>query len=146
MADTIFIKNPFYLGYISHNFLNGQVVKGNHEALISMELFMAVNKLRRKETYKHKKANADLPLKGFVRDYETSANFTGYLAKKKNLYYYKVNKPGVNVNRSQVIMHDKFIKILEKYSITDFVLNLFQNNCPAHGISFRTKRLVTKFP
>jgi len=31
------LRNPFYCGYLSHNLLEGQVIKGNHEALITEE-------------------------------------------------------------------------------------------------------------
>lgn len=111
-------KNPFYLGYIAHNFLDGKVIKGNHPALISLELFEQVNGIRKVNNVKQNKANDNLPLKGFVRDYATDEVFTGYLVKPKKLYYYKVNKIGIGVNRSQKMMHEKFNELLSTYSIS----------------------------
>jgi hypothetical protein len=35
----ITFKNPFYCGLISHNFLEGELVQGKHEALINEALF-----------------------------------------------------------------------------------------------------------
>ncbi|MGE0569047.1 MAG: recombinase family protein, partial [Bacteroidia bacterium] len=103
MLSKLF-RNPFYCGYMSHNLLFGEVTKGNHEALISQELFLRVNGKLKKDGFKQKKANVELPLKGFVFDYKTNEKFMGYLVKKKGIYYYKVNKAGVKVNRSQKIM------------------------------------------
>ena len=35
--------NPFYCGLIAHKALNGQVIEGKHPALISKDIFLAVN-------------------------------------------------------------------------------------------------------
>jgi len=115
LTDTF--RNPFYCGYLSHNLLNGEVMKGKHPALISEELFFRVNELKKTEGFKCNPANENLPLKIFVRDAETGVPFTGYLAKKKGLYYYKANKVGVNVNRSVKIMHSKFQELLSIYEV-----------------------------
>lgn len=49
---------------------------------------------------------------------DTNEPFTGYIVKSKNLYYYKVNKTGVAVNRSQKMMHEKFSEKLSEFSIS----------------------------
>ncbi len=108
-------KNPFYCGYLSHSLLNGELVKGNHPALISEDLFFRVNDIKKVEGFKSKKANDNLPLKTFVSDDFTGIPFTGYI--KKGLYYYKVNKVGIKINRSMKIMHEKFRKLLAYYTI-----------------------------
>lgn len=109
-------RNPFYCGFLSHNFLNGDLIKGKHEALISEELFLAAHKLCKKDNSRHKKENDALPLKGFVKDAASGANFTGYKS-SKGYYYYKANAPGVNVNRSQVKMHEWFIEVLSQFEV-----------------------------
>jgi DNA invertase Pin-like site-specific DNA recombinase len=111
------IKNPFYCGLMSHNLLKGELLKGNHPALIDQDLFLKANKMPNNSGYKVNKANDNLPLKVFVKDAQSGAPFTGYLAKKKGLYYYKVNKTGVKVNRSVKIMHDQFKELLSQYTI-----------------------------
>ena len=111
------IKNPFYCGLMSHNLLKGELLKGNHPALINQDLFLKANAILTKSGYKVNKANDNLPLKVFVKHAESGAPFTGYLAKKKGLYYYKVNKSGVKVNRSMKIMHDKFKELLGHYTV-----------------------------
>jgi site-specific DNA recombinase len=110
-------KNPFYCGFMSHNLLHGEVVKGRHPALIDEDLFLRANELKKTEGYKMNKANDNLPLKVFVKDAESGAPFTGYLVKKKGLYYYKVNKIGTKINRSVNIMHDKFKELLRNYTV-----------------------------
>jgi site-specific DNA recombinase len=46
-ALTDIFKNPFYCGLISHNFLEGELVQGKHEALITEDLFLKVNQLKK---------------------------------------------------------------------------------------------------
>lgn len=112
-------QNPFYCGYIANSLLKGEVVKGNHPALINEDTFIKVNKMKDRGGYKQCKENENLPLKSFVYDEDSKAPFTGYLVKKKNLYYYKVNKIGACINRSITIMHDKFKEHLEYYTIDE---------------------------
>jgi len=120
LTDTF--RNLFYCGYISHNLLNGELIKGNHPALISEELFFRVNELKKTEGFKCNKANDELPLRIFVKDAETGVPFTGYIVKKKGLYYYKVNKVGLRINRSVKIMHSKFRELLSCYEISNTYL------------------------
>jgi len=63
-------------------------------------LFLKANRIDRSYNFSPKRANDDLPLKVFVTDAQSGAPFTGYLVKKKGLYYYKVNRFGARVNRS----------------------------------------------
>ena len=114
---TDIYRNPFYCGFMCHNLLNGEVVKGNHPALVDEDLFFRANELKKTDGYKTNKANDNLPLKVFVKDAETGAPFTGYIVKKKGLYYYKVNRIGVKINRSIKIMHDKFEEVLSNYTV-----------------------------
>lgn len=116
---TDIFRNPFYCGFMSHNLLNGEVVKGRHPALIDEDLFLSANQLKKTDGFKVNKANDNLPLKRFVRDAENGLPFTGYIVKKKGLYYYKVNKIGVKINRSAQLMHDKFKELLSNYTIDE---------------------------
>jgi len=110
-------KNPFYCGYISHQFLNGEIVQGKQPPLVDEKLFLRANEFRKTEGFKSKKENDFLPLKGFVREAISNAPFTGYLVKKKGLYYYKANRVGIKVNRNVDIMHSKFKELLANYTI-----------------------------
>ena len=114
---TTIFRNPFYCGFMSHNLLNGEVIKGNHPALIDEKLFLRANELKKTDGFKSKKENDYLPLKGFVKDADSNASFTGYLVKKKGLYYYKANRVGIKINRSAEMMHGKFKELLANYTI-----------------------------
>jgi hypothetical protein len=116
---TDIFRNPFYCGFMVHNLLKGEVVRGKHPALISEDLFFRANEQNRTDGYKVNKANENLPMKGFIKDVETGAIFTGYLVRKKGLYYYKANKIGVKINRSAKIMHSKFTELLHSYTIPE---------------------------
>ena len=120
---TDVFRNPFYCGMVSHNFLGGKLVKGKHPALIDDELFLKANSLKKTDGYKIKKVNDCLPLKVFVKDDESGAPFTGYLVKKKGLYYYKANRIGIKINRNISIMHDKFREFLNQFSISEMFID-----------------------
>jgi len=111
------LKNPFYCGFMSHNLLNGEVIKGKHPALIDEDLFLSANEIKKTDGFKVNKANDNLPLKVFVKDAISGLPFTGYIVKKKGLYYYKVNKTGIKINRSANMMHTKFKELLADYTI-----------------------------
>lgn len=116
------MQNPFYCGYLSHNFLNGELRKGNHPALINEDLFCRANDYKKTEGFKSYKANENLPLKTFVREIESGIPFTGYIVKKKGLYYYKVNKIGICINRSMKLMHARFREFLKQYEVNSAFL------------------------
>ncbi len=102
------------------------MVKGNHPVLIGEELFFRVNELKKSEGFKSNKVNENLPLKIFVKDAGTGVPFTGYIVKKKGLYYYKANKGSINVNRSVKIVHEKFRELLSNYTINDTRIDLLK--------------------
>ncbi len=110
-------RNPFYCGYLSHNLLNGEVIKGKHDALISEDVFFAANDMLKKNSsgYKQEAKNLNVPLKNFVRCSDCNTPFTGYIVKKKNLYYYKCNRIGCKCNRSANSMHVLFSDLLKEY-------------------------------
>lgn len=116
---TDLFRNPFYCGMLSHNLLGGELVKGKHPALVSEELFLKANQQCKTSGFKMKVVEENLPLRRFVKDSETEIPFTGYLVKKKNKYYYKVNKVGIKINRSIDIMHSKFKEVLYHYTIPE---------------------------
>lgn len=108
--------NPFYCGLITHRMLEGEIVEGKHPAIVSKEIFMKVYRLNKKGGYKHQKENEFLPLKHFVKCDKCGKPFTGYLVKRKGIYYYKCNDMKCHCNRSVKIMHNKFVELLDKNS------------------------------
>lgn len=121
---TEIFRNPFYCGYLSNRILKGEIVKGNHEALVSEQIFLQVNNLmsRKNKNEREWKDNENLPLKHFVKCFYCKTPYTGYLVKSKNLYYYKCNSIGCKCNRSAKEMERKFQDLLSKFSVNDALM------------------------
>ena len=114
-------RNPFYCGLIVSSNIPGEVIEGKHKGLVSKEIFLKIHKRLNKRGYGEKR-NKDcehLPLKQFVRSADCNTPYTGYLVRKKGLYYYKNNRIGAKENRSARMMHEKFTNLLKNYQIQD---------------------------
>ena len=112
--------NPFYCGLIVSKMIPGQVIEGRHEPLISRELFLAVHSIRKEKRvhgFVHNKGNDNLPLKVFAKCDKCGESLSGYLVKKKGLYYYKCSTKGCKVNRSAKAMHELFKNMLGAFQI-----------------------------
>ena len=118
---TELFRNPFYCGYLSHNILNGEIVRGKHEPLITEEVFFQVNNMLKKNSqgYKQNKENENTPLKHFIKCAFCGSPYTGYIVKKKNLYYYKCATKGCKCNRNADTLHDLFRHLLGSYSVSE---------------------------
>ncbi len=108
------LRNPFYCGLIVHNMLEGQVVEGKHEKLISHELFLQVNGVlsENKQGYRTKPENKDIPLKRFMKCEYCGGYLRAYKAYKNQEYYYKCNNSGCNCNRRADKVHEFFLEKL----------------------------------
>ena len=107
--------NTFYCGYMSSKMLPGELIKGHHPALISIELFLQVNNINKQHPVsgiRKNPKNDNLPLKVFLKDYLSGSPFTGYFNKKKKIYYYKSRDKGTQVNESAKFIHTQFQNIL----------------------------------
>ena len=123
------LVNPFYCGLISNSMLDGRIIQGVHEALISKELFLRVNNvIKVKSNYgvPHKKEDGNIPLKVFVKCDSCNEPYTGYIVKAKSLYYYKCRKTGCGCNRSAKQMHQLFEEYLHNFSIREELIPLVQ--------------------
>lgn len=110
------ISNPFYAGYITGKLLNGELIKGHHPALISLETFLKANKLLATAVNtgipkKHK--IEDLPLKIFAKDEISGAPLTGF--KQKGIWYYKGRGKEVRMTVNALKLNNKFINLLKQY-------------------------------
>ena len=132
-----YFRNPFYCGIVTSSHIPGEVIDGVHEKMISRELFLKVQKAINKQGYGEKlnKDAEELPLKQFVKSSNCNTALTGYLVKKKNLWYYKTNRTGAKENRSAKIMHKQFLEILSGFQVQeekfvnparDILLNAFK--------------------
>ncbi len=113
-----YFRNPFYCGVIVHNLLDEPIL-GNHEPLVSRSEFAKINDLLYQNGKKYTKDDENLPLKQFITAASCGTKYTGYLVKRKNLYYYKNNRVGSKENRSAKIMHQKFEEVLHQIQIKD---------------------------
>jgi len=113
------LRNPFYCGLISHNMLDGAVVPGNHEPLISKELFLKINGILETNThgYTIKEENEHLPLKRFLRCEKCNQYLHGYIVKKKNIHYYKCSTLGCGTNRNANVLNERFAELLEYFRL-----------------------------
>lgn len=111
-------SNPFYCGLMSHNLLNGEVVKGRHPAIVSKEIFLKANDIRTRNTKTSDSINYNyIPLKNFLKCADCGSSFCGYMVRKKNLWYYKCNLTGCKCNKSAKMLHGLFEDELNKYTI-----------------------------
>lgn len=115
------LRNPFYCGFMAHDALEGKLVEGKHEKLISKELFLKVNEIisQRTQGYTVKHENNNLPLKNFLKCGHCDANMPGYIVRKKKLWYYKCRKRGCSNNKSAKELHDIFKAILDRIKLDE---------------------------
>ena len=125
VADIL--RNPFYCGLIVHNMLDGAIIPGNHEGIVSKELFLRVNGILEQTThgYSIKEENDRIPLKRFLRCEKCGQLLRGYIVKKKNIHYYKCSTIGCGTNRNANVLHQRFAEILEWFTL-DFPTDVLQ--------------------
>lgn len=107
---TSILKNPFYCGIITSRMIPGEIIIGRHEPLISHELFLKANEIittRSNHPVTHKQKDNNLPLKRFMKCV-CGRSMTGYLVKKKRLYYYKCSAKSCCTNKSAKELHNQF--------------------------------------
>lgn len=83
-------KNVFYAGYFSHSFLNGEIIKGSHEPLVSLDTFCKVNDIDKKahtRGYETKTDKEYAPLLGSLKCPVCGHNLTASLSTKMRKKY-----------------------------------------------------------
>lgn len=112
------LANPFYCGYVVSSLLPGEIIKGKHPPLIDESTFLKANNISKNHPVAgiaKKHQQEDIPLKVFAKDAITESPFTGYLNKKKNLWYYKSRAHGSKVNVSAKKLNSQFVDLLAKF-------------------------------
>ncbi|MEA1786778.1 recombinase family protein [Arenibacter sp. GZD96] len=114
-------RNPFYCGLIVNSLIPGEVIEGKHEALIPKEVFLKIHNLLHvgESPRKYTFDDENLPLKQFVRSSVCGTPYTGFIVRKKGLYYYKNRRKGSRENRSAKKLHQEFLNVLGEYTIAD---------------------------
>jgi DNA invertase Pin-like site-specific DNA recombinase len=122
------LKNPFYCGLMTHNFLNGEIQKGNHPTIISEEIFLKANEvLSSKYTgdYEQKLQKEWAPLLGTLKcscwGYNVSASISTKMKKKYNreVYYYVCSRKGCRCNNQIIYVHEAFSNYLSNTTVKD---------------------------
>lgn len=118
-ALSVIFRNPFYCGILVHNFLEGQVVDGTHEKLVSKEVFLRVQEIleQNPQGFKQAPEQDNVPLKVFLKCNECKKGLTGYIAKKKGLWYYKCRTKGCCNNKSAKMLNEAFQKVLSYFTL-----------------------------
>ena len=83
-------SNIFYAGYFAHPLLHGDVIRGPHEALVSLDDFLKVNNIVMKthsRGYEHKTDKEYAPLLGTLRCPVCGHNLTASLSTKMRKKY-----------------------------------------------------------
>jgi site-specific DNA recombinase len=126
---SMIFSNPFYCGIIADKMLNGQLVEGTHEKLISPEVFLQIHNVRAAAKGKygvtHKKENEQYPLKLFMKCDKCGNGYTGYVVKKKNktnskvheFHYYKCRSQGCSCNQRTIEVNEEFVSFLKDYTL-----------------------------
>ncbi len=112
------LENPFYAGFITDKLIPGEIVKGKHPALISEAVFLKVNRTDEPEVEKRSTTNhAELPLKSFAKEEDSRIPFTGYIAKKGDIPYYKTRYRGKATNINAKKLNDAFRVLIDQFNI-----------------------------
>ena len=104
------LRNPFYCGLLAHSALEGQLLQGNQEKVISKEFFLKVNGILDKNNhgYNLNPENESIPLKRFLKCENCSSYLTAYKASKNQEYYYKCRTKGCCCNKRADSLHEAF--------------------------------------
>ena len=117
-----YFTNIFYAGYLTSPYLDGEVIKGRHQEIVSLDLFYEVNGLSSGVKYNRGGLQQERPLQGFV-SCSCGSKYTGY--KKKGKYnYYKCN--GCKANYSSSRLDSSFESLLNMYAFKELPIPLLK--------------------
>jgi DNA invertase Pin-like site-specific DNA recombinase len=119
-------RKPFYCGVSCNKMLEGEVVKGNWEKMVSQSDFLQVQEIIKgnHHGYKQDTGNIHRPLNAFICCSECGNKMTGYEVKKKGLHYYKCQtckEASINAVKTRRAKakgaHDLFHECIDKYNL-----------------------------
>ena len=144
------LKNPFYCGLLAHNQLEGEVIQGKHEPIISREIFLSVNGILKSSNnhgYAVNEENNALPLKKFLICEHCGTPFTGYIAKKKNgklrnnpLPYYNCRGRECRSNVNANSLGEKFLRELSQFTIKEEFIPIITMELEATMIQMNSEK------
>ena len=128
-------KNIFYVGYFSHNFLNGEIVKGPHEPLVSLENFTKINGMLEKahnSGYEVKLDKEYAPLLGTIKCPHCGGNLTASVSTKmrkkygKEIGYYVCSHKNCKCNASTKKVNERFEEYLNNIKLSEAITELLK--------------------
>lgn len=122
------LTNPFYCGKMVHRALEGEVVDGKHEKLVSESIFLEANNIiaEKKLGMQTKKERPEIALKRFIRCSSCNQPMRGYIANGWNMPYYKCNTKGCKCNRNANKLNRQFESMLEGLKVNEEYIPLLQ--------------------
>ena len=112
-----YLRNRFYCGEIEHKYLDGEIIEGKQEPLISKALFQRVQSVLdgNRVNYEHQEITPDFPLKRHIYCAKDKHILTGYTTKGHKYYKCPTVGCGTNVNAKEI--HAKFAEILNALKV-----------------------------
>jgi site-specific DNA recombinase len=129
------IQNPVYFGKIfvpGYKDEESRLVQGQHEALISEELFYQMHdaidgRKKNKRPNVNEMSNDMFPLRRFLKCPKCDRHLTGSASKGRNArYYYYHCVASCGVRYPNGLVNDQFLKELQKFKPHDGVQTLFE--------------------
>lgn len=122
------LTNPFYCGKMVHKALEGEVITGKHEKLVSEAVFLEANNImaEKKLGLQTKKERPEIALKRFMRCSTCNQPMRGYIANGYDMPYYKCNTKGCKCNRNANLLNGQFESLLEGFQLNEAYLPLLQ--------------------
>lgn len=121
-------SNIFYAGYFANKLLEGDIVKGSHEPLVSLDDFLKINGILTKahnRGYEVKLEKEFAPLLGTIKCPVCGGNLTASLSTKmrkkygKDVGYYVCSRKGCKYNASTLKVNKKFEEAINGVSLPD---------------------------
>ncbi len=119
-------RNTFYCGISIHKMLEGEIIDGKWEKMVSKETFLKVQEILKvnKQGYKVKNDKNIYPLAHHLYCIKCENKLVGYTVKKKNVIYYKCQKcKGVSINANKtkrslkISAHELYVNLLKTYQL-----------------------------
>ncbi len=123
------LTNPFYCGIMIHKALEGEVLEGKHEKLITKEMFLKVNGIlaEKKLGLQTRKERPEIALKRFMKCEGCNQPMRGYIANSCDTPYYKCNTAGCKCNRNANEVNEKFMGLAGRYDVNVKYADLIQH-------------------
>ena len=112
-------QNPFYCGKIINQLIPGEVIDAKHPKLISEKNWIKVQYII-ENNYRGQTKNTyfeEIPLKVFMKCHNTNDPLTGYIVKKKGIWYYKSRSKGTKLNINAKKLNTLFSEYLKQFEL-----------------------------